>query len=403
LAHWEHRPIALSPTSGGPDKDGVWSGCAINWDGIPLVFYTGVFPEVQCVAVGDDLLNTWVKFAENPIIGAPPEGLAVTGFRDPCVWREDDGWYMALGSGVQDGLGQVLLYRSDDIIHWEYLHPLYIGETPDTGRVFECPNFFALDGAHVLITSPIPLNRAIYFSGAYRDRRFTPGRWGEVDAGGALYAPQYMIDGLGRRLLIGWLWEERPASQYMAAGWSGVMSLPRVLSLDAEGRLCSAVAPEIDALREGLVYQTSALLDDETLPLPQASGNQLEIRACFRLRGARQVGLEVLRSPDGQEATRVVYDVAANRLLCDRTRASLNAETHRDLRGDWLALGADGLLDLHVYIDRSVVESFANSRVALTSRAYPDRGDSIGVAALAEGGKAELIAFSAWRMGSCFR
>ena len=403
LAHWEHRPIALSPTPGSPDKDGVWSGCAIHWDGLPLVFYTGVFPEMQCLAVGDDTLNTWTKYDGNPVIAAPPEGLAVTGFRDPCVWREADGWYLALGSGSEGGNGLVLLYRSDDLLTWEYLHPLYEGTSAETGRVFECPNFFALDGGHVLITSPIPLARAIYFSGVYRDHRFAPGRWGEVDAGGALYAPQYMIDAQGRRLLIGWLWEERPERDYVAAGWSGVMSLPRVLSLDADGALCSTVAPEVDALREGVLYQMSMALADTPVPLPQAAGDQIEIRARFRLEGAQTVGVEVLRSPDREEVTRVVYDAAAQRLLCDRTRASLNAATHRDVRGDALALGDDGLLELRIYVDRSVVETFANERIALTSRAYPERSDSTGVAVFATGGPATLLDFTVWRMGSCFQ
>ncbi|MEN6478830.1 MAG: glycoside hydrolase family 32 protein [Anaerolineales bacterium] len=401
LAHWEHRPIALSPTPGGPDRDGIWSGCTVDWDGLPIAFYTGVFPEQQCIAVGDDTLNTWIKYSANPVIGAPPEGLAVTGFRDPCVWREQDAWYLVLGSGIEGGNGMILLYRSEDLLHWEYLHPLYVGESVETGRIFECPNFFAVDGRHVLITSPIPLSRAIYFSGDYREHRFTPGRWGEVDAGGALYAPQYMIDAQGRRLLIGWLWEERPAEAYGAAGWSGAMSLPRVLSLDSEGRLCTAVAPEVNALREGVLCQASATLDDAILPLPAAACDQSEIHARFRVEGAQQVGVEVLRSPDGAEVTRVAYDVATGRLLCDRTHASLNPETHRDVRSDTLTLGDDGLLDLRIYVDRSIVETFANERVALTSRVYPERGDSTGVAVFANGGKASLVELTVWRMGVC--
>ena len=402
LAHWEHRPIALSPTPNGPDKDGVWSGCAINDDGQPMLVYTGVFPQVQCLAVGDETLDHWTKYDANPVIAGPPDGLVVTGFRDPCVWREADGWYMALGSGFEGSLGAVLLYRSSDLLSWEYLHPLCEGELEETGRIWECPNFFGLDGQHVLIISPIPQRRAVYLSGKYQDHRFVAARWGEVDPGGALYAPQYMIDALGRRLLIGWLWEERTKEAQVAAGWAGVMSLPRVLSLDADGVLCSVPAPEVDALRAAQLCRLSMALDDETRVLSQASGDQLEIRARFHLRGAQQVGLEVLRSPDGEEVTRVVYDVAQQRLWCDRTRASRNADTVRDVRGEALALGADGLLDLRVYVDRSVIESFANGRIALTSRAYPERGDSVGVAAFASGGAAELSELTVWRLGSCF-
>ena len=40
--HWEHLPIALAPTPGGPDADGCWSGCAVDHDGVPTLIYTGL-------------------------------------------------------------------------------------------------------------------------------------------------------------------------------------------------------------------------------------------------------------------------------------------------------------------------------------------------------------------------
>jgi len=85
LVHWTDLPIALAPTPGGPDADGCWSGCAVDNDGIPTLIYTGVFPQRQCIATSTDDLLTWEKHAGNPVIAAPPEGLDVTGFRDPCT------------------------------------------------------------------------------------------------------------------------------------------------------------------------------------------------------------------------------------------------------------------------------------------------------------------------------
>jgi beta-fructofuranosidase len=41
LIHWQHEPIAISPTPGGPDRDGVFSGSAAVLDnGKPAVIYT---------------------------------------------------------------------------------------------------------------------------------------------------------------------------------------------------------------------------------------------------------------------------------------------------------------------------------------------------------------------------
>ena len=44
MIHWQHEPIALSPTPGGPDQDGVFSGSAVLDNGKPTVIYTGVQP-----------------------------------------------------------------------------------------------------------------------------------------------------------------------------------------------------------------------------------------------------------------------------------------------------------------------------------------------------------------------
>ena len=124
MVYWEHLPMALAPTPGGPDKDGCWSGSAFINNGVPTLVYTGVFPQVQCLATSDDDMTTWKKFSGNPVVGAPPAGLAVTGFRDPSIWREGDSWLMTVGSGFQGQGGAVLLYGSKDLAHWDYLHPL---------------------------------------------------------------------------------------------------------------------------------------------------------------------------------------------------------------------------------------------------------------------------------------
>ena len=179
MIHWHHEPIALSPTPGGPDRDGVFSGRAVLDHGQPAVIYTGVAPpaseaeatlrdgvhiwrEVQCLAIAkDDSLRNWQKLAE-PVIAAPPPGLAVTGFRDPSLWREGSDWMLILGSGIRHQGGAILLYSSPDLRHWTYLHPLLEASSTtetsvndnrvnpvDTGEMWECPDFFPLGDKHV--------------------------------------------------------------------------------------------------------------------------------------------------------------------------------------------------------------------------------------------------------------
>jgi beta-fructofuranosidase len=58
------------------------------------------------------------------------------------------------------------------------------------------------------------------------------------------------------------------------------------------------------------------------------------------------------------------------------------------------------LLHLRIFVDRSVVEVFANGQQCLTLRAYPQREDSAGVSVFARGGVAKILSLNAWQMHS---
>jgi beta-fructofuranosidase len=271
MIHWEHEPIALSPTPGGPDCDGVFSGSAVLDKGTPTVIYTGVAPptsdsdatlrdgvhtwrETQCLAVAQDAnLRTWKKLPE-PVIAAPPADLAVAGFRDPCLWRDGNVWMLIVGSGIAHKGGAILLYSSPDLRHWTYLHPLVEGSSTDakemnpvdSGDMWECPDFFPLANKHVLLIST--RGKVRWKVGTYANQRFTPEKEGVVDWG-AYYAAKTMLDADGNRILWGWITETRPDADLIAAGWAGAMSLPRVLSLNAQNELQTDVADDIRKLR----------------------------------------------------------------------------------------------------------------------------------------------------------
>ena len=272
MVHWHHEAIAMAPTLGGADGEGCFSGSAVVVDGVPTFIYTGVqnappelvtirdgsdkLRETQMLATAeDDGLLRWKKL-ETPVIASPPEGMKVTGFRDPCPWREEDGWYLGVGSGERGVGGCVLLYRSQDLRRWEYLHKLAEGKPNelkaanpcDSGEMWECPDFFEVDGQHCLFYSTE--NKVIWTMGEY-DRhahRYTAKREGVLDHG-AYYAPKSFVAKDGRRILWGWIRETRPEAEFAAAGWSGAMSLPRELRIDAQGQLEMHPAAEVERLR----------------------------------------------------------------------------------------------------------------------------------------------------------
>ena len=399
LVHWEHLPIALAPTPGGPDKDGVFSGCAVDHDGVPTLVYTGVRPEVQCIATGSEDMLTWTKHAGNPVIPAPPHGLEVTGFRDPWVWREDGVWYMVVGSGIKGKGGAALLYRSPDLLAWEYVQPILVGDKDETGEMWECPCFFPLGGKHVLLVSAH--RTVLYFIGTYRDHVFTPESQGNTDFGGHFYAAQGLLDDQGRRIMWGWMWEGREDEAQRAAGWAGVQSLPRVVTLRDDGKLGIAPADEFSMLR----HKHGHWDDVEVAPgapwTPEdALGDCLEIQARLAPPRDGATELRVRRSPDGEEETVVRYDASAKTLSVDRARSSLSDTQSKDVRSAPLTPGPDGTLDLHVFVDRSVIEVFANGHCCLTARVYPTRSEATGVAFTAEGGAAAIRELDVWSLKS---
>lgn len=73
-------------------------------------------------------------------------------FRDPKVWREGDTWYLIVGSRVGD-TGQVRLYSSADLRQWQEEGVLAEAQE-GMGYMWECPDFFTLNGKRILMFSP---------------------------------------------------------------------------------------------------------------------------------------------------------------------------------------------------------------------------------------------------------
>lgn len=434
LVHWRDLPVALAPTPGTADAGGCWSGCAFDHDGTPTILYTGGNPDAQlpCLAVSYDDLLSFEKHPGNPVIAAPPAHLNLVGFRDHSVWQEGEVWYQLVGAGVRGEGGAALLYRSPDLTNWEYLGPLYARPSSErepywSGEMWECVNFFSLDGQHVLVASvfaedPVQFYYPVYFVGEYADGRFTPQHMGLLDLGGHValgqtptddpgrqrrvgmrgghcYAPQTFLDERGRRIFVGWLMEGLTDEAQTAAGWSGVVSLPRVLSLADDGTLLMVPVPELQSLRGQHVRLSQLpLVAGESDTLTEVAGNCLELLAEFAPDEAEQVGLMICRAPDGSEQTVVRYDRERGQLEVDGTHSSLDPNVQREVRGGPLALAEGEPLRLQVFIDRSVIEVFANGRACLSTRIYPTRRDSLGVRLFASGAGATLTSLDAWQL-----
>lgn len=417
LVHWKDLPVALAPTARSPDQNGVWSGCAVLNRGVPTIVYTGLdrvtLPRVrgdqrltQCVATSEDMV-VWKKYENNPVLADPPQELGpLTAWHDPHVWREQDGWYMLLGCGFRDGPGAVLLYRSSDLLTWDYMHPFCKGKK--SGEKWLVPDFFRLGERDILMTcvgnvSGIPIDTGAvlstkYMVGDYRNHRFTPEHCNWFDWGPNFSAARTLLDDKGRRILWGWITEGRSDDAYRKAGWAGVMSLPRVLEMGQGGVLQIKAAEQLQASGSPDWECAGAKLrSGSPILMKDDLGDCLEIRVDVDPKEADEFVFAFRRSSGGEEETFIRYRKSERTLSLDRTKSSLSGDVDLTMQSAPLELSQGERLDLHIYLDCSVVEIFACDRVCLTGRIYPTRRDSHEIRVLACGGESVLNRLRIWR------
>lgn len=248
LIHWEHLPVALAPSE-DYDIDGCFSGSAIEKDGKLYLMYTGHVEnndfkrEVQCMAVSEDGIH-FEKYVNNPVIDERQiSGIAaIEDFRDPKVFQKGDEYYTVVASKTADERGEILLFKSSDLLNWEYFSVLLEGDKTQ-GIMWECPDLFELDGKDVLIMSPIKMqkqgisyhntNSTVAFIGKmnWETGQIAVENYHEIDYGLDFYAPQTCEDANGQRIMVAWMqmWNRTMPSHDLGHGWTGAMTLPRVL------------------------------------------------------------------------------------------------------------------------------------------------------------------------------
>ncbi len=412
MVHWRHLPIALSPTPGGPDSAGCFTGTAAVQNGRVVMMYTGVravpldqatikdghppLLESQCLAIADNPeLKTWTK-VPTPVIAAPPRRLQVNGFRDPSPWRQGDWWYTVIATGIANQGGAVLLYRSKDLRVWDYMHILsrrdrsgLAGLDPfDPWEVWECPEFFPLGDRHILIFSTA--GKTFWQSGKLDEAAMTfhPEHAGIVDYG-AYYAAKTQLDKAGNRILWGWIQETRPLAEYKDAGWAGMMSLPRVLSLARDGSLRFSVTPEVNNLR-GSERSLVIAVDDEQ---NRKQIESLRVEACCGeiLCAVKKAGKPfelVLSGPGGNADPWLTLGYDSNR----------PEQVFIDARPIPTVLDEGENIEFHLYVDSSVIEVLVNHQTAYTKRFYYSGKRPQNLHLRWNGSTANIARLSVWQL-----
>ena len=310
LIRWRYLPATLAPDE-SYDIDGCFSGSAMELeDGRHLLMYTGIKKDpqeqdgrvfqTQCIAIGDGV--DYQKYSGNPVIDHDdrPAGGDPFNFRDPKIWRQEDGSYRAVIASKDLRTGpQILLFGSEDALRWTFLSVL-ADNKKHIGEMWECPDFFPLDEKYVLLVNGMDMvqqgiefhkgNNGFYMVGDYdhENMHFQEELIQTIDYGPDFYAGQTMHAPDGRRILIGWMQNPDTSSyQVSAKPFYGQMSIPRELRV-RNGTLYQYPVRELERYRKDSISRQGLLIQSQEVRIDGISGRIADLEVKIRTKNDQE-------------------------------------------------------------------------------------------------------------------
>ncbi|WP_154838379.1 sucrose-6-phosphate hydrolase [Staphylococcus sp. Marseille-Q1834] len=366
------------------DSHGVYSGSAFEHEGQLYYMYTGNHRDEHWERYASQMIakvdkdGTVHKF-EKPVIAHQPEGYT-SHFRDPKVFEHDGEFYAIIGVQNNNELGRFLLYRTVErqLEHWEFVGELHTS-LEDFGYMWECPDYFKLDGEDVILFSPQGLDakgdkfRNIYQSGYmigeldFDSLSFEHNEFIELDNGFDFYAPQTFVDEHGKRILIGWMGLPEINYPTDSEGWAHCLTIPRELSVE-EGKLRQRPHQALEKLRTN---KETALgyADKFSRMLHPYEGTHYELNIEILENEASEIYFELRTSK--KCSTLITYNTREQKITLDRSESGLLPDNVTDMTRSTIL--DTPLTNLQIFVDTSSVEIFCNDgERVLTSRIFPD-------------------------------
>ena len=441
LIHWRDLPYAIHPDP----EESCFSGSTLVEDDRVIAIYHGTRVGNMVAVASDPLLLNWEKVTGQPVIPLPEQDGSPQQYTvfDPCIWKKDGRYYSLSAGTLPDGPGGKpvaadFLFRSDDLESWEYLHPFTEDDRYTlVGDDGACPYFWPIGDKHILPFFS-HMSGGQYLLGDYdqeRDKLVVTSaglfNFGASTPSG-VHAPSATPDGQGGLIII---FNMNPG--YPTEGWNQIMSLPRRLTLESGEELRMEPTGDVESLRYDHRQVGETMLPaNEDVVLKGIEGNAMELELEIDPMDASMVELNVLSSANREEYTRVAFykdrgfrvqrrhgpgarlhgggtvagisqarpvQIRESLLTLDTSYSSaLPGALSRAPETAPLLLEEGETLRLRIFVDRSIVEVFANGKQCVAARVYPGREDSAGVSLRAQGSSALLRSLSAWQMRNIY-
>jgi len=382
LVHWKWHPTTLTRQVNG---HGMFSGTGFfTKEGKPAIIYHGEGSGRNQIAIAlDDTLEKWSKpMALEPKVRPDQDGSKIANW-DPDAWLDGDNYYALSGGNPGSGKPPTL-FKSADLKNWDYLGLFLDHDMPDVlkSEDISCPNFFKIGNKHMLLCISHNLG-CRYYLGAWKNEKFTP----DVHArmtwnGNHFFAPESVLTKDSRRVMWAWLIG-------LPLAPTGVQSLPRELELPADGVLRIRPLKELESLRYDEKQEKGITVKgDAAYGLKEISGNTLELEVTFKSPTAKEVGLDVLCDKEGNNGVRIAYVSDSKILQVGKVNAPFE-------------LKPGEALTLRVFIDKNLVEVFANDRQAAVA-ASKHVPENLGISLFSKGGDSAVTQLRSWKMKSCY-
>ncbi len=445
LLNWRHHPDAIIPGNG---DEGCFSGGAfVDDDGSATLSYWMLWGDkgIGLAKSTDPNFNHWEKSVHNPVIKSAEWGITDlkdasgkvfhVGSADPSnIWKNDGKYYMATGNLLvlrkygsrgrglpadtdnpplpDDSLNyqgdRLYLFASDDLKTWTYQHEFYKSERKWTNKNEDdmCPSFLPLpsapdggkpSGKHLLLF--ISHNMGCqYYVGSYTNDHFYPENHGRMTwKDNAYFAPEAMIDGKERQIMWSWIFDDRPDSVINNRGWTGTYGLPRTLWVGNDGTLRMRPVKELEHLRmKEVVVSTIKVAAGSIVKLQEPGKELMELEVIIPPNSATQYGVKVGVSEDGREETVIFYDKSDKKLKFDTRKSGLSFG-RKIIEEAPFELKEGEPLVLRIFIDKSIIEVFANDRQAIGRMVYPTLGGR-GISLFSEGGNIIAKSIKSWEI-----
>ena len=428
LVHWKQLPVAIPEdahvaifTGSSVVDSNNTSGLCTSQPNCIVSIYTGFTPktehapekQTQNLAFSQDG-QTWSKYAANPVLD-----LGRDDTRDPKVfwYQPAKYWVMVI---VQANDKKVRLFSSPNLKQWRPLSDF--GPQGAAGGVWECPDLYALpiqgQPGQMRWILKIGLNPGHiaggsgeqYFIGHFDGKTFTPDEvngdihW--LDYGRDCYCALTFNNEPRSEAprMIGWMNNWQYAARVPTSPWRGAMTLPRELSLaniNGKLRLLQRPVKEFTSLRsEEFQYEggSEAELNRKLSAWPHRS-QTFEMEASIRLGKARTIAWKILQAKNDE--TTIGFDTTKNQIFVDRSKSAATqfSKAFPSTTVAPLKL-AGGSLKLHVFVDKSSVEVFAqDGAVTLTNLVFP-KPDSTDLSLASSGGPMENVQLRMWVLRS---